>query len=847
MTTLARRREHDSGDYSDASHHENDQDTSGNGAVNDESDYDSAASDSEPSERDPESQETERRVDDDEDRSNPQYIPKRGTFYEHDDRTADNGGEESANARDGASETASEKKEGETPAERRRGPRKSESVNKWSHDKYNENEQEGETPAERRRGPRKSESVNKWSHDKYNENEQAPKSRDELVAIYGYDIRNEDAPPHARRNRRYGRGPNKYTRTWEDEEAYKRQANAAVPPRKPPNPEDFPELESGGRGKRAPRPRSKSQPSSTESIENGNLRRNASIKDRARGRRPLPRTPKENKKEYKEREGQKENREKLPPLENLTITATVVNNSQSQPARKVNATVAQQRPVPTEQGKKKPPPPAPQQQPQPTAAPNKSPPQSTQPQKPQQPNREQTQPQEPRGSKRYSSLRQRPLDTYSPPQQQQSQQTQQQQRYHGDFPAGNQHQGSPAPQQVPHPQQLMQQMRNAQVRLGILEQQQMVTHPHHNIQHMPPQVPQHSIAQLQQTQAYAPPAMMPAQYMQQIQGAAMYAAPPPAPYPHQLYQHHNYVNAVSIAETPHNYVQPAGGVTYYSCAEQETLPRAQRRPTAAIPIVKPAAPERPANSSEKDNIDRIVENMFVRKPWPNNAAGVEKDNIDRNVENMFVRKPWPNNAAGVGKCIYRLFCTVYLILVNSSEKDNIDRNVENMFVRKPWPNNAAGVEKDNIDRNVENMFVRKPWPNNAAGVGKCIYRLFCTVYLILVNSSEKDNIDRNVENMFVRKPWPNNAAGVDSKEKSEPRSSQEPQSKESSQPNSLTSSSISTDSKPSESIEREVPEKEKEIKEVKEVQKEVESVPEVEKEVQKESEQKEQESISTDA
>jgi hypothetical protein len=31
----------------------------------------------------------EKKIDDDEDRRNPQYIPKRGTFYEHDDRTAD--------------------------------------------------------------------------------------------------------------------------------------------------------------------------------------------------------------------------------------------------------------------------------------------------------------------------------------------------------------------------------------------------------------------------------------------------------------------------------------------------------------------------------------------------------------------------------------------------------------------------------------------------------------------------------------------------------------------------------------------------------------------------------------
>lgn len=30
-----------------------------------------------------------KKVDDDEDKKNPQYIPKRGTFYEHDDRTVD--------------------------------------------------------------------------------------------------------------------------------------------------------------------------------------------------------------------------------------------------------------------------------------------------------------------------------------------------------------------------------------------------------------------------------------------------------------------------------------------------------------------------------------------------------------------------------------------------------------------------------------------------------------------------------------------------------------------------------------------------------------------------------------
>jgi len=44
------------------------------------------------------------------------------------------------------------------------------------------------------------------------------------VSAYGYDIRNEDNAPRARRRRRYGRGPNKYTRNWEDEDAYQAKA-----------------------------------------------------------------------------------------------------------------------------------------------------------------------------------------------------------------------------------------------------------------------------------------------------------------------------------------------------------------------------------------------------------------------------------------------------------------------------------------------------------------------------------------------------------------------------------------------------------------------------------------------
>lgn len=98
-------------------------------------------------------------MDDDEDRRNPQYIPKRGTFYEHDDRTADE-----------------------------------------------VNDQTPEVPPEREVKDKKvwKDKEDRWDHDRYNDDEQAPKSHAELIAVYGYDIRNEEGPPRARRRRRYG-------------------------------------------------------------------------------------------------------------------------------------------------------------------------------------------------------------------------------------------------------------------------------------------------------------------------------------------------------------------------------------------------------------------------------------------------------------------------------------------------------------------------------------------------------------------------------------------------------------------------------------------------------------------
>lgn len=119
-------------------------------------------------------------LDDDEDKKNPQYIPKRGMFYEHDDRI------------DPADEVEGAEEEEEKPDLKKKI---------W-----------------------KADAAEKWGHDKFMEMEQTPKNQEELVAAYGYDIRNEDNAPRARRRRRYGRGPNKYTRNWEDEDAYVKPA-----------------------------------------------------------------------------------------------------------------------------------------------------------------------------------------------------------------------------------------------------------------------------------------------------------------------------------------------------------------------------------------------------------------------------------------------------------------------------------------------------------------------------------------------------------------------------------------------------------------------------------------------
>lgn len=96
-------------------------------------------------------------MDDDEDKKNPAYVPRKGAFYEHDLRT----GEEDVQEKD-------------------LKPKKK----LW--------QDEG-----------------KWSHDRFRDDLQAPKTPEELFALYGYDILTSDKPPDApppRRGRGRGRG-----------------------------------------------------------------------------------------------------------------------------------------------------------------------------------------------------------------------------------------------------------------------------------------------------------------------------------------------------------------------------------------------------------------------------------------------------------------------------------------------------------------------------------------------------------------------------------------------------------------------------------------------------------------
>uniref|UniRef100_A0A8C6ZJR1 Protein CASC3 n=1 Tax=Nothoprocta perdicaria TaxID=30464 RepID=A0A8C6ZJR1_NOTPE len=128
-------------------------------------------------------------LDDDEDRKNPAYIPRKGLFFEHDLR-------------------------GQTQEEEVR-------------------------PKGRQRKLWKDEG--RWEHDKFREDEQAPKTRQELIALYGYDIRSahnpDDIKPRRMRKPRFGSPPQRDP-SWPNERPNK--AGRAAPENESPETEAAP-------------------------------------------------------------------------------------------------------------------------------------------------------------------------------------------------------------------------------------------------------------------------------------------------------------------------------------------------------------------------------------------------------------------------------------------------------------------------------------------------------------------------------------------------------------------------------------------------------------------------------
>ncbi|KAH6948181.1 hypothetical protein HPB50_023131 [Hyalomma asiaticum] len=117
-------------------------------------------------------------LDFDEDKECPQYVPRKGRFYQHDDRGV--GGKNGY-------EMLKAKREDDKRLRKQKRPWHDEGV---------------------------------WCHDMYHEEEQGPKTSAELVSIYGYDIRTETLPPSDRRQRHCAHDPYKCQSYWEDEEAY---------------------------------------------------------------------------------------------------------------------------------------------------------------------------------------------------------------------------------------------------------------------------------------------------------------------------------------------------------------------------------------------------------------------------------------------------------------------------------------------------------------------------------------------------------------------------------------------------------------------------------------------------
>jgi len=138
---------------------------------------DKVSPDEEKTSEDPEKKE----LDLDEDVKNPQYIPKKGEFYEHDDRSHDDSSKKQSSGILKKDEESSDLKE--FP-----GAKKACSS-------------EGSKGDQRRGGRRQRTEGDRWNHDLFRDERQKPKSKSELINAYGYDIRQGRTPRNQVENR----------------------------------------------------------------------------------------------------------------------------------------------------------------------------------------------------------------------------------------------------------------------------------------------------------------------------------------------------------------------------------------------------------------------------------------------------------------------------------------------------------------------------------------------------------------------------------------------------------------------------------------------------------------------
>ncbi|KPL98744.1 hypothetical protein QR98_0003750 [Sarcoptes scabiei] len=175
---------------------------------------------------------------------NPQYIPRKSTYFEHDDR----GGEQSLDdAEQSKNESMVDEDENNNEKNRVVKNRLSKLCSdemideEKSSESYRSNEkrlnglnfradeiQKDSTLKFEAKKKSKFDIGDKWHHDKFNLSDQKPKSREELINIYGYDIRTEDEAPRLIRRSKYGKGPQKYSRRSDDENAYIKRVSKRV-------------------------------------------------------------------------------------------------------------------------------------------------------------------------------------------------------------------------------------------------------------------------------------------------------------------------------------------------------------------------------------------------------------------------------------------------------------------------------------------------------------------------------------------------------------------------------------------------------------------------------------------